>query len=398
MYSVTTSGKKKKCSSLKLNQTHTRQDPKENMRKNAGSVAPLQTPHTRGTNTAGRGGAPRRSQRSLPEFEGKALGSEARHGTYPGVPERHRQARREHRSSRHPRVAVGRQRRRQPHPRSAQPHTGQPGHGRGCFPSAPPAWDAGNCGQRPERWRCRPGGPASQRRFQGGSHGSLRGASPGWQPGQGLRRPPFLPLSLLPSLPGGPRTRPAPPLVPRMHTRRQRPLPAYLERGPAGAGAGRGGTDGGWLDGWMDGWRDGSGSRGSRARAGANCAKRRPLVQRVHARARSRWRRGRAWPGAPRDPGAAPGRRGKEARVRVAVARERRARPRQHVPQPGASRREPARPLGSGHQPRSPRRSSCLWLRSEPGLGISTSRQRGGKDAPPSRCLPLHPSVSASCF
>lgn len=235
---------------------------------------------------------------------------EARHGTYPGVPERHRRARREHRQSRHPRAALGRQ----------------------CRPPAPlcPA------GARQRVIPLRPAGLGCGELRSAGSAGRaapLRSDGSGEvlavrcgeraRAGSRGRACAALPSSRSPSFPPCPVAARARPARRQGHLAPSRagdsdggPFPltsSEARREPAPAEEGR--TVAGWKDGAGEGGTA-AGSRGSRARAGANCAKRRPLLQRVHARARSRWRRrGRAWPGTPRDLAAAPGGGGgKEAR------------------------------------------------------------------------------------
>lgn len=219
----------------------------------------------------------------------------ARHGTYPGVPERHRRARREHRQSRHPRAALGRQ----------------------CRPPAPlcpagarqrviPLRPAGlGCGELRSAGSA---GRAAPLRSDGS--GEVLAVRCGERARAGSRGracaalPPSLPARWPPGLaPHAGRDTPS-----RAGDSDGGPFPltsSEARREPAPAEEGR--TVAGWKDGAGKGGTA-AGSRGSRARAGANCAKRRPLLQRVHARARSRWRRrGRAWPGTPRDLAAAPG-------------------------------------------------------------------------------------------
>lgn len=265
MYSVTTSGEAKR-SSHKLNQTHTWQDPGEKRIKSCGQCS--------STSDSPQQKDKQQSESSVPELEGRRREERRGEARMPecrsGPAER---AGREHRRSRHPVPRWGGSAGRRPHPRSAESRIGQPGTaGHDSLRSAGPA--AGNCGQRPERRQCRPGGPASQRRFRGGSHGSPQERARAGSRGRACaalpssRSPPF------PPCPVAARALPAPPLVPRTQAgtpRRPRADPATwapsrLPRARPGGSRRRPRRDGRWLDGGMDGGRTGAGAAPGRLR------------------------------------------------------------------------------------------------------------------------------------
>lgn len=264
MYSVTTPGEAKR-SSHRLNQTHTRQDPNEKRTGNRGQRGSTSDSPDRAEGQTRQAEAERPAGVQCPSWRARrGQQGRASRAEHPGMPERHR-ARRQHRRSRQPRVAAAPA----AAPSAALPSRTAPSRGTA---GQLPLGSAGlGCGEL----RAASGAPAARPRLAAAVPGrfSRLSAPPSLLPA----RSPSLPARWSPGL--APRTQAGTPRAEPSRAGDSGPFPltsSGARREPAPAEAGRTvavGRDGG----------TGAGSRGSRARAGANCAKRRPLLQRVHA-------------------------------------------------------------------------------------------------------------------